>query len=70
MLPKDNVPTRTAKCPNCSAARVHQFRPFCSKGCRDRDLIGWFDEAYVIAGRQPAEEGENRDGAAPVDDSE
>ena len=37
-----------SKCPLCKASTVHEFRPFCSKGCRDRDLIGWIDEGYRI----------------------
>jgi hypothetical protein len=32
---------------------VAEFRPFCSRGCRDRDLLGWFNEDYRIPG--PAE---------------
>ena len=37
-----------SKCPLCKAPTVHEFRPVCSKGCRDRDLIGWIDEGYRI----------------------
>ncbi len=32
-----------------------QFRPFCSQGCRDRDLLKWLGEAYRVPG-PPAEE--------------
>ena len=32
---------------------MQEFRPFCSRGCRDRDLNQWFDEGY----RVPAHEG-------------
>lgn len=45
--------TRQAKCPRCGKPRVQEFRPFCSRGCRDRDLNQWFDEGY----RLPAHEG-------------
>ncbi len=38
------------KCPVCRKPVVHEFRPFCSRGCRDRDLINWVDERY----RSPA----------------
>jgi endogenous inhibitor of DNA gyrase (YacG/DUF329 family) len=41
------------KCPLCGKPRVQQYRPFCSRGCRDRDLNHWFDERY----RTPAHEG-------------
>jgi uncharacterized protein len=65
-----NAKPGNAKCPNCQKPRVHAFRPFCSKGCRDRDLIGWFEESYVLPGRPAAEEGENRDGSAPAPDAD
>jgi hypothetical protein len=25
-------------------------KPFCSQGCRDRDLLNWLDEGYRVAG--------------------
>lgn len=33
-------------CPICKKPAVQEFRPFCSRGCRDRDLINWMDEGY------------------------
>ncbi len=27
---------------------MQEFRPFCSRGCRDRDLINWVDEGYKM----------------------
>jgi len=35
-------------CPICGKPVEHEFRPFCSRGCRDRDLINWFDEGYKV----------------------
>jgi hypothetical protein len=29
--------------------------PFCSQGCRDRDLLNWLGDAYAVPG-PPAEE--------------
>ncbi|MGQ5702661.1 DNA gyrase inhibitor YacG [Sandaracinobacteroides sp. A072] len=29
--------------------------PFCSRSCRDRDLIQWLDGGYVLPGRPFAE---------------
>jgi endogenous inhibitor of DNA gyrase (YacG/DUF329 family) len=29
---------------------VAAFRPFCSDGCRARDLNAWLSDAYVIPG--------------------
>jgi len=34
-----------------------QHKPFCSQGCRDRDLIEWLSDGYRIPG-PPAEEDE------------
>lgn len=35
------------QCPICKTATVHEFRPFCSKLCKDKDLINWASGAYV-----------------------
>lgn len=38
------------KCPLCGKPRAEEFRPFCSKGCRDRDLLQWMGEGYRLPG--------------------
>ena len=38
------------KCPVCRKAESAQHSPFCSQGCRDRDLLQWLDEGYRIPG--------------------
>ena len=38
-------------CPLCSEPTVQEFKPFCSRGCKDRDLLNWLGEGY----RVPAE---------------
>jgi len=43
------------KCPICKQTAHSDFRPFCSRGCRDRDLMQWFGEGYALPGAQPAE---------------
>lgn len=30
---------------------VEAHAPFCSRGCRDRDLLNWIGEGYRIPGR-------------------
>lgn len=40
-----------AKCPTCGKPAVAEHRPFCSRGCRDRDLLKWFGEEHRIPGR-------------------
>lgn len=43
--------TRTAACPICRAPPAPAHRPFCSQGCRDRDLLRWLDDGYRIPAR-------------------
>ncbi len=38
------------ECPICGAAVVPAHTPFCSRGCRDRDLLKWLGEGYRIPG--------------------
>ena len=39
------------KCPVCSKPRSEEHTPFCSTRCRDRDLVRWLDDGYVLPGR-------------------
>ena len=41
-----------ARCPLCGNPRVPEFKPFCSRGCRDRDLLTWFGEGYRVPADQ------------------
>lgn len=41
---------RTRACPICGKATVQDYRPFCSKGCRDRDFLQWADGGYKLPG--------------------
>ncbi|MDQ8756496.1 DNA gyrase inhibitor YacG [Sphingosinicella sp. LHD-64] len=48
-------------CPLCGKPATSSAKPFCSQGCRDRDLLNWLGDAYrVPAG--PAEDEEGTDG--------
>ncbi|UZK64762.1 DNA gyrase inhibitor YacG [Sphingomonas sp. M1-B02] len=38
-------------CPLCSEPTNPEYTPFCSRGCKDRDLLNWLGEGY----RVPAE---------------
>jgi endogenous inhibitor of DNA gyrase (YacG/DUF329 family) len=38
------------KCPICRRPPVAAFAPFCSRGCKDRDLLQWLGEGYRIPG--------------------
>ncbi len=47
-----------ARCPICRKPGVTEFRPFCSRGCRDRDLLNWMDEGYRLPVRPSDDEEE------------
>lgn len=36
------------RCPICGKPSEPLHKPFCSRGCRDRDLINWLDEGYKV----------------------
>lgn len=38
------------KCPICGKPRAAEHTPFCSKRCRDRDLVKWLDDGYALPG--------------------
>ncbi|MCC2602419.1 DNA gyrase inhibitor YacG [Sphingopyxis yananensis] len=40
--------SKSGSCPLCRKPRVEEFKPFCSRGCRDRDLLSWFGEGYRV----------------------
>jgi len=46
------------RCPLCRKPAQPPFAPFCSAACRNRDLISWLDERYILPGRPAAEEGD------------
>lgn len=54
----------SATCPLCNKPTVPEHRPFCSRGCRDRDLIGWLDERYRIPTRSNDPDGLDSDADA------
>ncbi len=41
---------RAKPCPLCGAPPEAAFAPFCSRGCKDRDLLKWLGEGYRIPG--------------------
>lgn len=52
------------KCPLCGKpSAAAPVRPFCSQGCRDRDLLNWLGDAYRVPGK-PAEEFDGLDSEA------
>jgi endogenous inhibitor of DNA gyrase (YacG/DUF329 family) len=45
-----NQPDEPRSCPLCGKAEQPEHAPFCSRGCKDRDLLNWLGEGYRIAG--------------------
>ena len=42
-------PTDSQRCAYCRKQPVvPAFRPFCSEGCRSRDLNAWLSDRYVL----------------------
>ena len=41
---------KTETCPLCGKPADAAHKPFCSQGCRDRDLINWLGDAYRVPG--------------------
>jgi hypothetical protein len=37
-------------CPLCGQPPAPDHAPFCSRGCKDRDLLRWLGEGYRIPG--------------------
>ena len=44
------MPNQPRKCPLCGRVEKSEFAPFCSRGCKDRDLLKWLGEGYRIPG--------------------
>ena len=45
-----NKPEKPKKCPLCGKPEAEEYAPFCSRGCKDRDLLKWLGEGYRIPG--------------------
>ena len=42
--------SKTKPCPLCGKPPTQEHAPFCSRGCKDRDLLKWLGEGYRIPG--------------------
>ena len=42
--------TKAGRCPICGKPAAPEFTPFCSRGCKDRDLLHWLGDGYRIPG--------------------
>ena len=60
------MPNAPKPCPLCGKPPSPEHAPFCSRGCKDRDLLKWLGEGYRIPG-PPAD---LADGSGGVDSEE
>jgi len=37
-------------CPLCGKPTDPLHKPFCSRGCKDRDLLKWLSDGYAVPG--------------------
>ena len=56
------------RCPICGRPTDPEFRPFCSRRCRELDLGRWLSGAYAIPAAEDASETENAPPADPDED--
>ena len=41
---------KTEACPICGKPASVEHKPFCSRGCKDRDLLNWLGDGYRVPG--------------------
>ena len=56
------MPNAPKPCPLCGKPPSPKHAPFCSRGCKDRDLLKWLGEGYRIAGPPADEDALNSEG--------
>ena len=44
------MPSTPKPCPLCGKPPSPADTPFCSRGCKDRDLLKWLGDGYAIPG--------------------
>ncbi len=48
-------------CPICGKSASAAHKPFCSQGCRDRDLLNWLGDGYRVPGEPVSPEADGLD---------
>jgi hypothetical protein len=51
------MPNEPKPCPLCGKPPSKEHAPFCSRGCKDRDLLKWLGEGYRIPGPATPQDG-------------
>ncbi|MFN3387750.1 MAG: DNA gyrase inhibitor YacG [Allosphingosinicella sp.] len=57
---------RRGDCPICASPAAPAHAPFCSRGCRDRDLLKWLGDGYRVPG-PPALDPSGEDASSGLD---
>ena len=52
---------KSDSCPICGKPSVAAHRPFCSRGCVDRDLLQWLGEGYRLPAGPATDEDASKD---------
>ena len=55
------MPSKPKPCPLCGKPPSKEHAPFCSRGCKDRDLLRWLGEGYKIPGPPAQSQGLDSD---------
>ena len=53
--------TRANSCPICGKPTNPAHKPFCSRGCVDRDLLQWLGEGYRLPAGPATDEDASKD---------
>lgn len=61
-------PPKAKPCPLCGKPAAEPHAPFCSRGCKDRDLLKWLGEGYRIPG--PSEDLSDESGRVDSEEGE
>jgi endogenous inhibitor of DNA gyrase (YacG/DUF329 family) len=61
-------PQRRDGCPLCGKPVETEFRPFCSKRCKDLDLARWLKGHYAIPTSAEKDEDEEQGPGRPAND--
>ena len=58
------MPSASKPCPICGKPPSTADAPFCSRGCKDRDLLKWLGGGYAIPGPRADTDGLDSDESA------
>ena len=58
------MPSASKPCPICGKPPSTADAPFCSRGCKDRDLLKWLGGGYAIPGPPADTDGLDSDESA------